>query len=176
MSKDQKKRVLEIFREFYPGTETDAEILKINPNSFDMDPEGFYEALIDEFNLEVSDADSFYGLEGIGGKVSKVIEFIGRNNNFKPVQNSNPFKELDLLFGNIALAERNSDLLDKNLKSCLNMFKYELRSNFKTLKKEAAIAIELKQFNQVLKLARKSKVKQLNEENISAVLHKIVDY
>jgi vacuolar-type H+-ATPase subunit I/STV1 len=178
MHKDLKKRVLEIFREFYPGTETDAEILKINPNSFDMDPEGFYEALIDEFYLDVPDpdVDSFYSQEGIGGEVSKVIKFIGLNQQEKPAPSSDPFCELDILFSNIEIQERTSELLDENLESVLDMFKYELRDSFKTLKIEAARVIQLKQYDQILKIIRDNKVKHIKEQDINHVLETIINF
>lgn len=176
MNKDLKKRVFDIFREFYPGSETDAEILKINPNSFDMDPEGFYEALIDEFNLDVTDVDNFYGQEGIGGKISKVIEFIGINRNEKTAPSSDPFYELGIFFSNIEIQERNSKLLDKNLNSILMMFKYELRDSFKTLKIEAARVIDLKQYDHVLKLIRNNKIKHVKEQDINYILETIINF
>ena len=42
---EAKKHILKIFRDIYEGDETDDEIMEIDPNDFDVDPAGFYEAI-----------------------------------------------------------------------------------------------------------------------------------
>ncbi len=178
MNKKIKTQVLRVFREYYPGSETDAEILKIDPNGFDVDPESFYEALVDEFSLDdyLDDGeDSCFS--GLGGKISATIKFIEVNYKDKPSKKSvNPFQEMGLLFGNIALQNEGAMLSDQNIKSCLSMFKYELRSEFKVLKQEAVNALKSKQYDQILKCAKASNVKDLEEKDVPDFLETIIHF
>jgi len=177
MKAEIRGRVMGIFREFFSGSESDSEILKINPNSFDMDPGEFYEMLIDEFNLHGSLDDSDDALySGLGGKISATIKFIDLHYKEKPSQASAPFEQISLLFGNIELGLRHSDSMNEVLKSCLDMFKYELRSEYKQLKKEAAGAIKSKQFDKVIKIAREEKVKGLKVKEVVTILEVIVNF
>ncbi|VAW81170.1 hypothetical protein MNBD_GAMMA12-3466 [hydrothermal vent metagenome] len=178
MNKKIKTQVLKIFRDHYPGSETDAQILKIDPNSFDVDPEGFYEALIDEFSLDANlDDEDDACFSGLGGKVSATIKFIEVNYSDRPSNNNaDPLEQMDLLFCNIALGEKGKKFFDRRLRSCLDMFKYELRSEFKVLKQEAASALKLKQYVQILKCAKTRKVKELEEKEVPDFLNTIINY
>ena len=57
--------VLKTYRSIYKGKETDAKILKTDPNGFDLDPAAFYEPLIDK-----------YGVDGLKGTVAEIIDLI----------------------------------------------------------------------------------------------------
>jgi glyoxylase-like metal-dependent hydrolase (beta-lactamase superfamily II) len=75
---DNKARVQEIVLEEWEGIYGDdmseAEILKTDPNDFDMDPSMFYEVLQERLEVDYDEDNDYFG--GYGGTVAKTIEFL----------------------------------------------------------------------------------------------------
>ena len=62
---DVKAFVLKTYRAIYKSKDTDAKILKTDPNGFDRDPAAFYERLSDR-----------YAVENLRGTVAEIIDLI----------------------------------------------------------------------------------------------------
>jgi len=69
-----QKAVLAIFRSCYPGDDTDAEILAIDPNEYDMDPSMFYEVLEDRMGVPQDPKNEYFG--GYGGPIRDLVAFL----------------------------------------------------------------------------------------------------
>jgi len=69
-----QKAVLAIFRECYPGDDTDAEILATDPNEYDMDPSMFYEVVEDRMGVPQDPKNEYFG--GYGGPIRDLVAFL----------------------------------------------------------------------------------------------------
>jgi hypothetical protein len=69
-----KGHVLALFRSFYPGEDTDEQILATDPNDFDVDPGPFYEALSARFGLGDDPEQDYFG--GFGGRIEHTIAVV----------------------------------------------------------------------------------------------------
>ncbi len=180
-----RSRVIEIYHEFYPAIpgeplESESRILKINPNQYDQDPESFYDALIDEFELydDLDESDDAI-FSGLGGDIGKTIDFIKshQKEGVKPLNNDDPYCELGLFFSNLELQLRNDPThLAECAKNVMQMFKYELRDSYKILKKEAETVVKTEQIDQVVNIARDSNIRNLNELTVLTLLEDIIKY
>ena len=69
-----QKAVLAIFRECYPGDDTDAQILETDPNEYDMDPSMFYEVVEARMGVPQDPKNEYFG--GYGGPIRDLIAFL----------------------------------------------------------------------------------------------------
>lgn len=69
-----QKAVLAIFRECYPGDDTDAQILATDPNEYDMDPSMFYEIVEDRMGVPQDPKNEYFG--GYGGPIRDLVAFL----------------------------------------------------------------------------------------------------
>lgn len=69
-----QKAVLAIFRECYPGDDTDAQILATDPNEYDMDPSMFYEVIEDRMGVPQDPKNEYFG--GYGGPIRDLVAFL----------------------------------------------------------------------------------------------------
>lgn len=174
---DIQKRIIAIFREVYKSKEPVAQILKTDPNSFDMDPEMFYDMVTSEFGLDAymnQNRKAYFGR--IGGTVQNTISFIVVFGPHPPVptasKGSSDYDMLDNFLDNLAL---NSKLpMDRNIKVNLDMYKIDSRADFKVLKQQTQQALEQKHIERVVELAQKHKLKSLGAAEIEALLNRIV--
>ena len=69
-----QKAVLAIFRQCYPGDDTDAQILETDPNEYDMDPSTFYEVVEARMGVPQDPKNEYFG--GYGGPIRDLIAFL----------------------------------------------------------------------------------------------------
>ena len=69
-----QKAVLAIFRQCYPGDDTDAQILGTDPNDYDMDPSMFYEVVEARMGVPQDPKNEYFG--GYGGPIRDLIAFL----------------------------------------------------------------------------------------------------
>jgi hypothetical protein len=68
--------ILDVFRMFYPGDESDAAILAIDPNGYDLDPGPFYDMLGERFGLGNDPDNNYFG--GFGGTIATTIANVSK--------------------------------------------------------------------------------------------------
>ena len=69
-----QKAVLAIFRQCYPGDDTDAQILETDPNEYDMDPSMFYEVVEARMGVPQDPKNEYFG--GYGGPIRDLVAFL----------------------------------------------------------------------------------------------------
>jgi len=69
-----QKVVLAIFRQCYPGDDTDAQILETDPNEYDMDPSMFYEVVEARMGVPQDPKNEYFG--GYGGPIRDLVAFL----------------------------------------------------------------------------------------------------
>ena len=77
-----KTAVLRAFRMIYGKEESEAKVLAIDPNDFDLDPSMFYEMLQDGFGVPPDPSNDYFG--GYGGTVADTIAFLAARWDGKP--------------------------------------------------------------------------------------------
>jgi hypothetical protein len=69
-----QKVVLAIFRQCYPGDDTEAQILATDPNEYDMDPSMFYEVVEARTGVPQDPKNEYFG--GYGGPIRDLVAFL----------------------------------------------------------------------------------------------------
>jgi len=69
--------VLELWSGIYGDDMERDEILKTDPNDFDLDPSMFYELLQERLGVPYDDDNDYFG--GYGGSVASTIKFLADN-------------------------------------------------------------------------------------------------
>jgi hypothetical protein len=66
--------ILAIARRFYGHQRSDAELLALDPNEFDADPNVLYELLAEKYGVKPDPDNDYFG--GFGGSIDDLIGFI----------------------------------------------------------------------------------------------------
>ncbi|MEQ9146626.1 MAG: hypothetical protein RLP13_00010, partial [Cytophagales bacterium] len=142
----------------YGTSQTDKQIISIDPNSFDLDPVQFYERITDEFKIEIDfNTNPYFG--GLGGSVSNTIDFIFKHSK-KNVKRTDPNNHLFSFFDNF---ESNFKTFNtKNVTIYFHMYSMmEGHSAAKQVKEKLKIALQNNDWSEIIQILLKVKQKKL---------------